>query len=522
MKTFGKELNHILTVKKLNKSKFAKNIHIQRSTLYKYLDGTSIPDEEFFKVIQKQLSLSKNEFSLLDKAYQISKYSKGTLNNREAIHKMLERMDIFYSNSLVNNSNNILSINSTYTLPEDLKIFLSELLTSNNTNYNKIILNTNQVKGVTELIQFIINQLHHSNNENFKKMEIEHIFHYSNIKYEKECIDNLQFLSNIFTLISHYEKYHLYFYSVTYSQNNYDIFPNTLLINNTIIYISNDFKNWFYINGQNTSNIDNLISCFYEEFNKAKIQTKPLIQIIRDMESFLKFIVEIESISMVEYHFRRDITCSAPSPNMKLDWFEFDPNLIDENNLKTLIELHNNRLLDFSDRLTKGYKYFCVSSSMAVSNFLDKGRIYDQGEYPIFKIHARVKILMNLLKDLCTYDDYKLFFIKEEMLSNFPFINAIQLCINDKYLMIAICDENSELCKNQPFAFAIVLDAAELANCFNDYIYSLTRNMTLSKEESILFIKNELDNFATKNHIELNYQPSVLSYIKRLKGTSRI
>lgn len=517
MKTFGKHLNHLLTIKKINKSKFAKSIHIQRSTLYKYLDGTSIPDEEFFKTIQKELSLTKDEFSLLDEAYQISKYGKGTLKNRQAIYKMLHNMNAFYKDSLLSHRNNINLTSSTYNLPHDLKIFLNKLLASNDTEYSKIILNTNQVKDVTELIQFIISEIYESKNESLKNVEIEHIFHYKNIKYEKEYIDNLEFLSNISTLIPCYERYQLYFYSVTYSQNNYDIFPNTLLINNTIIYISNDFNNWFYINDQNTSDIHNIISCFYKEFNKAKLQTNPLIRVIRDMASYQEFIVNIENRSVVKNGFRKDLSCFAPPPNMTLNWFEFNSNLIDENYLKILIDLHNDRLENFSNKLTKGFKYFCVSSLNSVSDFLIKGRIYDQGEYPTFKIHARIKIVMNLLNNLCMYDDYNLFFIKEDIISNFSFIDKIQFFTNDNNILISICDENSEICKKQPFVFAIVLDSSELTNCFNDYIYSLTRNMTFSKEESILLIKNALDNFALKNNIQINYEPLVLNYIKRLK-----
>lgn len=512
MKTFGNTLKDLLTKKNLHKTNFAKSIHIQRSTLYKYIDGTTLPDETLLEDMKKKLNLSEKEFQSLDEAYLTSKFGKGTLRNRQTIHKILEEMSQFYNNRL-NNNQELLTFTSF--LPDDLKSFLKKLFTST-TEFKKILLNTNQSEAVTELLKFIVDRI----NKNFIDITIEHIFHYKSIENVHESINNLQFLSDISTVISSYEKYNPFFYSITTSHDTYNIFPNTLLINNTIIYISNDFKNWFYIDEKNNPNIYNIATYFCKEFSKAKIQTSPLIKLMRDMPPFLEFILDIENKSITEYGFRKDFTCFGPPPNMELDWFDFDPNLIDETYLKLIIDLHNNRLKNFVCRLNNEFKYFCISSYKSTYDFLNKGRIYDQGEYPTFKIEARIKIIVNLIYYLCKYDNFNIYLIKDEMMSNFPFIDKIQLCTNDSTLMISICDENSEICQKQPFVIAMALDSPEIAHCFNDYIYSLTRNMTISKEESILLIKTELDNFALKNNIPIHYDEIILNYIDKIKNTA--
>lgn len=516
MNTFGSNLKELLIKKNLKRADFAKSIYIQRSTLYKYIDGTTLPDEKLLENMKKILNLSKDELEIFDQAYLECKFGKGILKNRETIHKILEDINCFYNDSLIDNKHKKKLLSSTSYLPEDLKIFLENLLTVDNIQYEKIRLNTTQSEAVSELLKFIINIL----NENSKDITIDHIFHYKSIENVHDSVDNMEFLSNISTLISSYEKYNPFFYSVTTSHNTYNIFPNIIIINKTIIYISNDFKIWHHIDEKNNSNINNLITCFYKEFSKAKNQTNPLIKIIRDMPSFLEFITDIENNTLVEYGFRRDLTCFSPPPVMTSDWFEFDPNLISLDYLNLIIDLHNGRLKNFVDRLNSGFKYFCISAYNSSNSFLNKGRIYDQGEYPTFKIEARIKIIMNLLYYLCKYKDFDIYLLKDDSSNKFSFIDKIQLCTNDSTLMISICDENLEICKRQPFAIALSLDSLPLVNCFNDYIVSLTRNLTYSKEESVLLIKEQLDAFALENDISLDYDEIILNYINKIRNTA--
>lgn len=42
--TFGEALKDLLNNKSINKTRFAKSLYIQRSTLYKYIADTTLPD----------------------------------------------------------------------------------------------------------------------------------------------------------------------------------------------------------------------------------------------------------------------------------------------------------------------------------------------------------------------------------------------------------------------------------------------------------------------------------------------
>lgn len=427
-------------------------------------------------------------------------YGEAIASNKKLIHKLLTDFHEFYNSSTLSKSK--LPIFSEYvSIPIDLIQFISSLILKSTASSDKINLFTTQNQEVIELIQHLVSELYKYQNKN---IQIEHIFKYKNIKEQSDMTNNLTFLNDITSLIASYENYKPYFYTVSYTQeDSYTIYPNIILICDTLIYISEDFNTWFYIDGQKEKNIDKIISSYYNEFEKSKIHTKPFIRTMKDMASFQEIIINIENTSMVEHEFRRDMPCLSMPSNMSIDWFEYDRNVINEDRLKELIELHNHRTSNLKKRFDEGFEISVVCSKKSISDFLDKGRIYDQGEYPSFNTHSRIKIILNLINQLNTITSFSVHFIKEDMINYFPFIDKIQFCTNDNNILLSITDENSEICKRQPFLFSVLLDCPEISTCFNDYINTIIETMTYSKEESILIIKQDLEIFALKNNIEI-------------------
>lgn len=502
MNTLNNCLNHLFKTKVLKKSDFKRKFFLTDRQLNYFLKtGAPIPDN-FLYLLSKNFDLSSEEYEKILEAYEVSKYGEHIVTNKMSIHKLLISFNDFYHYSTLNKSK-LNTFPECMYIPIELVEFLDDLMSKSTTLSHKILLSTMQGQEVIELVQYIINELYKHQNKHIK---IEHIFNYKNTKKHPNMTHNLDFLCNITSLIASYENYNPYFYTITYTQeDSYNIYPNIILIHNTLIYASEDFKSWFYINNENNSNIDQIVSLYYTEFEKSKICTKPLIRTMKDMASFQEFIINVESTSMIQYGFRKDMSCLAPPSNMSIDWFEYDKNVINENILKILIELHNDRIANFQKKFTKGSKYNLACSRNTIINFLNTGRIYDQGEYPAFNINARIKIILNLIEQLRKNPSFNVYFIKEDLMHCFPFINTVQLCTNDGSIMISITDENKEICEKQPFVFAVLLDSPEISNCFNEYIEIITKTMTYSKDETILIIKNDLDDFALKHNIKIPY-----------------
>lgn len=491
-------LNKLIEYKILKKSDLKRGLFLSTRQLNYFLKtGKPIPDN-FLYLIKKNFTFSPEEFEKILESYEISMYGEQIAFNKKSIHKLIKQFHGFYNQSILDKRK--ASTFQNFILPTDLIEFLDNLFSNAIKPADKIRLFTLQGEAVSELGKYIISKLYSYKN---RDMEIEHIFQYKNLKDQPDMGHNLTFLSSITSLIASYENYNPYFYTVSYTQeNSYTIYPNSMLIFNTLIYISEDFKTWFYIDRNKEQNIYKIVSLYNTEFEKSKGNTKPFIRTMKDMASFQEFITHIESTSAIERELRRDMPCLAPPPKMSIDWFEYDKNVISEEILKELAELHNIRTANFEKRLNEGFKMSIVCSRNSTSDFLNTGRIYDQGEYPTFNINARIIMMSNLIKQLSN-PSFDLHFIREDMIQYFPFIDKVQLCTNDDNVMISITNDNSEICKHQPFVFAVLLDSPEISSCFNQYIDTIIKTATYSKSESISIIKNDLDNFLLKNDIKI-------------------
>lgn len=492
MDTLNTYIENLFKLNILKKSDFKEMLYLSDRQLNYFLKtGTTnaFPDN-FLDIINKDSKLTPEIYLKIVEAYEVSKCGETATYNKELVHKLLKNFTRFYEYNISTDSEKTIPLEYN-SIPLDLLQFIDNLILHSTDSSCKIMLSTNQTQEIGDLVKCIINILYKYKNEH---IQIEHIFNWKNWSNEFDISHNLDFLDNIVSFTASYENYYPYFYTVTYTQErSYNIFPNIILINNTLIYISEDFKTWFYINEQKAENINQIIYSYKNEFEKSKLDTKPFIKTIKDIVSFQKIITDIENSSMVEYEFRRDLTCYGPPSNMSIDWFDYDTDIISENNLNLLIQLHNERMRLFENKLAKGFKITIVCCINSIQNFLSSGKVYDQGGCPPVNINKRLIMLQNLYNQITNNPSFSVYFIKEHMQEHFSFIEKLSLYTNGSIITLSIIDKDSEICKHQPFVFTVILDSPELSNCFSNYIELLIKTAVYSREDSLLKIKEAID-----------------------------
>lgn len=492
MDTLNTYIESLFKLNILKKSDFKEMLYLSDRQLNYFLKTgtTNAFSDNFLDIINKDSKLTPEIFLKILEAYEVTKYGEDATYNKQLVHKLLKNFTRFYEYIIPTDSEKTIPLEYN-SIPLDLLQFIDDLILHSTHSSCKIMLSTNQTQEIGDLVKCIINTLYKYKNEH---IQIEHIFNWKNWSNEFDISHNLDFMDNILSFTASYENYYPYFYTITYTQErSYNIFPNIILINNTLIYISEDFKTWFYINEQKAENVNQIIYSYKNEFEKSKLDTKPFIKTIKDIASFQKIITDIENSSMVEYEFRKDITCYGLPSNISIDWFDYDTDIISENDLNLLIQLHNERMRLFENKLAKGFKITIVCCIDSIQNFLSSGKVYDHRGYPPVNINKRLIILQNLYNQITNNPYFSVYFIKEHMQENFLFIENLTLYTNSSIITLSIIDKDSKMCKHQPSFFTVILDSPELSNCFSNYIELLTKTAVYSREESLLKIKETID-----------------------------
>lgn len=225
--SFGIYLNELLTVKNIDKKLFSSILDINRTQLYRFLNGEQLPDLNLIQKMSTKLNLRTSEYEKLIESFECSSYGVEIIQGRKIIYNILDTLINQKKDSILNFSYSLGShslppynanSNSTKIIPLQsknmvLNTFFS-LLDSIRENGGKIrMIMQPDCKGLLDILPSILEYI----SENKIDALIEHIIRFRDITLEANKLYNLDLVEELLPL-SKYES----IYKVYYSVGNYD------------------------------------------------------------------------------------------------------------------------------------------------------------------------------------------------------------------------------------------------------------------------------------------------------------
>lgn len=480
MSNFSDFLKQCIQEKNISVAFMAKYCGIDRSTMYKIINGKlNPPSVEICEKISSFMQLTPDEKNQFSRAYEISLIGKDVFIRRKETKDFLLNFPALINNSLFKNQNWSVSDSNKNIMPADKRCIP---ISNRNLFYYYVqnILETemqSDSKKVALLIQpdceFLFNYL-----TNLKlsgsALHIEHILCMNSVE-KSDCGYNIKILFSLLPLFMNGMNYQVYFfYNDVHSHfHNLNVFPSMILTEKHAITCTSDYKSGILYQDPET------VAMLWNIFSSYKEKCRPLFQIPHSIEEE-GYLVTSTTLNNSCLYYLEPEPCLIPfiEDSMIANFVPKNTPAKEEilsylyTYLKTAREVIQKS--DF-------YFYFCKEE---LDKFAETGILAEipkelSSNY-IFSVEERITILENLLEHRAKAHFRLLKPIFEQT------AQQLHLCAgeNNMYLMFFnVLSQRIYLC----------IQEGNIINAFHDYLGSLDSQELYDDEETLTYFAHTID-----------------------------
>lgn len=293
MSKFSDSLNNILKANDISVYSLSKCSGVARTSIYKYLNGKTLPKKEFLDSIIDILCLSTKQKKELCESYKKEVYGEEVYLSLTKFKQFIENLNQNFYNG------EIKFMCSSFDL--DKKVEFLDCLASVQFYLRKIIENEMSKKDIKPTIYMIVQPnckylfdllYSYAKHKNIS-MEINQIISFEKRYEGKFCTaDNIDVLSKLLVaaIFNQNINYNLnYYYENSVQENNFNkVFPYFMIADNQILFISHDYETGLYIKDES------LYEHFKSEFNRILKWSSKFVRFNRGIIDLVKFFKEVD------------------------------------------------------------------------------------------------------------------------------------------------------------------------------------------------------------------------------------
>ena len=479
---FSEYLSTYLKDNKISVTKLAKTLDVERTTIYRYINGERVPkDVESVDQIAKALCMKNDERSKLFKEYDKAVLGDDVVNSyiylKDLLNGLNNAVDIppIHFSIIPNDEpkhyeydTNFTPIYSTGAIKSFVGKMLREVLASKKTNrYVKTIMHpTNKdINGL--LIPFL----------GGTDIRLEQIVCFE--KMFEKCYVNLEILKNVIPLSFSLKNYNAFYHydNLESHYNSMSILPNLIVTNSEALMFDHEGQSGFY------SSNPKVVKYFSDMFDKNSQTCFTLLEKGNDTNDVRTMNQALTSTNpgtlfnspclapCLDYSIMKKRICNFPQKNKLID------SLIYQYGDWNGSEHIGNKYVDF-------FTSFCTKNGFRY--FVETGRVGEFPEffYEPFTVEERINVLKRsiiMIKDKhCEYIIAK---------DGIALPDKIQLYYNKDEKTVAF----RQISKNK--LLQISVNEISVFNTVVNYIeYLKMKNLILSEKEAVDFIQDLIDN----------------------------
>lgn len=472
MSTFSEHCKRYVEESGLTLYEFSQKSGIERTTLYRMINGKRLPSKDVFLNFCSFLRLNNYNRDILYELYYEERIGTATYKNRKFIHSLIENMDFIHQNSMLE-SNSVLSIGLPIFQNQELSYTTTNSLQTKNTIHQLLIAAFSDSK-----IQNIYTNIPQSNSDFFANLPI--LFHQNNTdtlnfyhlltflsKPERNINPNynLEILEKVLPLsIVPRKNYYPYYHYNEISMEEMTIctFPYYLVSETFALEIDTTFSSAIL-------HVEpNIIALFQKRINGILKNMCPLF--------------ELKSNFMEASDYYYEFTKKHLSPTYIMEYSPCVSHLVNLNRISHFIKLlpqpisgtvGSNMISYITNAKNTATKH--IFSERGLDYFWQHGKLLGQGAalLPPFPVRIRKHGIQNFIK-IVEQENSPFFCIKE----NFHAPQTVYLELHESpHILLILFTPNSEL------RFCHIQEAS-LYYAFEDFLSSINdMNLLLSKEE---------------------------------------
>ncbi len=412
--TLGTYLNELLTTKKIDKKYLSMSLDINRTQLYRFLNGEQLPDIELIHKIAVKLNLRASEYDKLLESYECSAFGVEVIRGRKIVFDLIDRMI---------HQNNEEHLGLSYSL-EGLSLFPAKedcrdtqiipiqgksrvhhaiyaLLDSVKESGTKIrLLMQPDHEGLENLLPSLLKYI----SDHKVKSSIAHIIRFKDIALDRNKLYNLNLLDKLLPYSGRDDIYNVFYTIGNYDTLTYDnFFPNIICLGNQrALTISADFQKAIFINNYATD----IVSLMCSEFDKILKDCLPMFTKVSDVFEMSKLMLEYEAPAKTDTYLLHPEHIFYTFPITLIEEMTKEHKIPD-----SITTLFLKRVDAFRKRLKKNQVYEVITEA-GLDNFVQKGILLIQGGV-YFSVNRRIEILENLVEFIENNRNYNLSILRE-------------------------------------------------------------------------------------------------------------
>ncbi len=412
--TLGTYLNELLTTKKIDKKYLSMSLDINRTQLYRFLNGEQLPDIELIHKIAVKLNLRASEYDKLLESYECSAFGVEVIKGRKIVFDIIDRM-IHQNNEEhlgLSYSSESLSL---FPANEDCRDTQIIPIQGKNRVHHAIYTLLNSVKesgtkirllmqpdqeGLENLLPSLLKYI----SDHKVKSSIAHIIRFKDIALDRNKLYNLNLLDKLLPYSGCDDIYNVFYTIGNYDTLTYDnFFPNIICLGNQrALTISADFQNALFINNYAAD----IVSLMCSEFDKILKDCLPMYTKVSDVFEMSKHMLEYEAPAKTDTYLLHP----------EHIFYTFPITLIEEKAKEykvpgSITTLLLKRVDAFRKRLKKNQAYEVITAA-GLDQFVQTGILLIQGGL-YFSINQRIEILENLVEFVENNRNYNLSILRE-------------------------------------------------------------------------------------------------------------
>ena len=293
MSNFSDSLNRILKANDISVYSLSKCSGIARTSIYKYLNGKTLPKKDFLNSIIDILYLSTKEKKELCESYKKEVYGEQVYLSLTKFKQFIESLNqSFYDKEIEFMCTNF---------DRDKKVEFLDCSVSVQYYLRKIIENEIIKKDTTPKIfmivqpncKYIYDLLYSYSKYKNVSIDINQIISFEKRQEGKFCTaDNIDVMSKLLVsaIFNKNISYNLnYYYEDNIQENNFNKpFPYFVIADNQIVFISHDYETGLYIKDKH------LYNYLKSEFNRISKWSSKFVEFNRGIIDLVKFFKEVD------------------------------------------------------------------------------------------------------------------------------------------------------------------------------------------------------------------------------------
>lgn len=493
MSAFSDLLLKLIEEKNISKNSICGFLGIDRTILYRYIQGKSIPTRERLDQICIAMSLSPSSKVELIEAFEITENGAELYEQRKIVRQIITDLpnvlhqeftqpnfktaskyetigdsEILYGRANINSKIKFLF---DYQISEEKYAPLRILIQPDYTHlFDLLIATPTKYRKKLNIIHCVRFQEFDSCLSNKKK--------HHTLDYMKQIIPLLFSSQSDDSLF--YQPHYFYDNNVTKNMRLMELMPNLIVNNNYVLLISHDYEKALFF-----SNKD-IIRFYTNEFNRLLENSTPLLQQFHNEYDISAFLYKLETENnAVTGELKSDPCILSCVPEELID----KKVMASMPNRDLVVQITKDRIRLANENFKNGMEYNEFFDERGIENIIETGFISDiPNEYvkPLEK-HEIALLFKNLIEKLTSYENFNSLLLNSGKLEIFK--NGVYIFIHKDYGVMFGCNSNSML---QTTLF--VITEKTITNAFNDFFVNFKndRIYVKTKQETIDYLHKKI------------------------------